>query len=184
MVTKSNKKEVEVIEKKEIKENIIQKSISEYAEIAYLEYAMSVVKGRAIPSMEDGLKPVHRRILYAMFKEGMIHSSVHKKSARVVGNVLGLYHPHGDQSVYEALVRQAQTFSVRYPLIDGQGNFGSRDGDSAASMRYSEAKLAPITQLYLDEIKDNCVDFIPNYDGSEIEPRFLTARVPFILLNT
>ena len=183
MVTKTNKKEVEVVEKKEIKENIIQKSISEYAEIAYLEYAMSVVKGRAIPSMEDGLKPVHRRILYAMFKEGMIHSSVHKKSARVVGNVLGLYHPHGDQSVYEALVRQAQTFSVRYPLIDGQGNFGSRDGDSAASMRYSEAKLAPITQLYLDEIKDNCVDFIPNYDGSEIEPRFLTARVPFILLN-
>lgn len=124
------------INKKSVKENVINQSISEYAERAYLEYAMSVVKGRAIPSVEDGLKPVHRRILYAMFKEGMVHTSVHKKSARVVGNVLGLYHPHGDQSVYEALVRQAQNFSVRYPLIDGQGNFGSRDGDTAASMRY------------------------------------------------
>lgn len=160
-----------------------EQNISSYAEMAYLEYAMSVVKGRAIPSVEDGLKPVHRRILYSMYKEGMHHNSVHKKSARVVGNVLGLYHPHGDQSVYEALVRQAQSFSVRYPLIDGQGNFGSRDGDSAASMRYSEVKLGPISQLYLDEIKDNCVDFIPNYDGEEQEPRFLPSKIPFILLN-
>jgi topoisomerase-4 subunit A len=166
-----------------MEEAIIKKSISDYAEMAYLEYAMSVVKGRAIPSVEDGLKPVHRRILYAMFREGMIHSSVHKKSARVVGNVLGLYHPHGDQAVYEALVRQAQDFSVRYTLIDGQGNFGSRDGDSQASMRYTEVKLSPITQLYLEEIKDNCVDFMSNYDGSELEPRLLPARVPFVLLN-
>lgn len=162
---------------------IIQKTVTEYAERAYLEYAMSVVKGRAIPSVEDGLKPVHRRILYAMFKEGMVYSSVHKKSARVVGNVLGLYHPHGDQSVYEAMVRQTQDFSVRYPLIDGQGNFGSRDGDGAASMRYTEAKLAAISQIFLDELKDNCVDFIPNYDGSETEPRFMPSRVPFILIN-
>ncbi len=166
-----------------IKENIVVRNIAEYAEFAYLEYAMSVVKGRAIPSVEDGLKPVHRRILYAMHKEGMVHSSVHKKSARVVGNVLGFYHPHGDQSVYDALVRQAQDFSIRYPLVDGQGNFGSRDGDSAASMRYTEAKLSPITQLYLEEIRDNCVDFMPNYDGTEQEPKFLPARVPFILLN-
>lgn len=168
---------------KDIKEKIIEKNISDYAENAYLEYAMSVVKGRAIPSVEDGLKPVHRRILYAMFKEGMTHTSVHKKSARVVGNVLGLYHPHGDQSVYEALVRQAQPFSVRYTLVDGQGNFGSRDGDTAASMRYTEAKLSTITQLYMEEIKDHCVDFLPNYDGTEEEPQFLPARLPFILLN-
>lgn len=162
---------------------IIQKTVSEYAEKAYLEYAMSVVKGRAIPSVEDGLKPVHRRILYAMFREGMVHTSVYKKSARVVGNVLGLYHPHGDQSVYEAMVRQAQDFSVRYPLVAGQGNFGSRDGDGAASMRYTEAKLSAITQIYLDELKDNCVDFLPNYDGSELEPKFMPSRVPFILIN-
>lgn len=168
---------------KDFKEKIIEKNISEYAENAYLEYAMSVVKGRAIPSVEDGLKNVHRRIVYAMFKEGMTYSSVHKKCARVVGNVLGYYHPHGDQSVYNALVRQAQPFSVRYTLIDGQGNFGSRDGDTAASMRYTEAKLSAITQLYMEEIKDHCVDFIPNYDGSEIEPKVLPARLPFILLN-
>ena len=176
-----NTKEKEVI--KTIKEIFKEQNISEYAEHAYLEYAMSVVKGRAIPSVEDGLKPVHRRILYAMFKEGMVFNSVHKKSARVVGNVLGLYHPHGDQSVYEALVRQAQDFSVRYPLIDGQGNFGSRDGDGAASMRYTEAKLSAVTQLYLDEIRDKCVDMLPNYDGTEEEPKFLPARIPFVLLN-
>jgi topoisomerase-4 subunit A len=182
------KKQVEQVEVKEIvvkpmDANMIESNISTYAEHAYLEYAMSVVKGRAIPSVEDGLKPVHRRILYAMFREGMVHTSVHKKSARVVGNVLGLYHPHGDQSVYQAMVRQAQNFSVRYPLIDGQGNFGSRDGDGAASMRYTEAKLSPITQLYLDEIRDQCVDFMPNYDGSESEPKVLPAHIPFILLN-
>lgn len=134
MKEKNKSQEVAVVKEKD--QRIIEQNVSVYAERAYLEYAMSVVKGRAIPFVEDGLKPVHRRILYAMFKEGMTYNSVHKKSARVVGNVLGLYHPHGDQSVYEALVRQAQNFSVRYTLIDGQGNFGSRDGDSAASMRY------------------------------------------------
>jgi len=136
MATKKIEKQVEQASDSLVRENIISQNIAEYAEKAYLEYALSVVKGRAIPSVEDGLKPVHRRILYSMFKEGMVHSSVHKKSARVVGNVLGLYHPHGDQSVYEAMVRQAQDFSVRYVLVDGQGNFGSRDGDGAASMRY------------------------------------------------
>lgn len=179
----SEKKAKETVAIEDIKENFIEQNISDYAEYAYLDYAMSVVKGRALPSVEDGLKPVHRRILYAMYREGMIHTSVHKKSARVVGNVLGLYHPHGDQSVYEAMVRQAQDFTVRYPLIDGQGNFGSRDGDGAASMRYTEAKLAPITQLFLDEIGDHCVDTRDNYDGSETEPVFLPARMPFILLN-
>lgn len=182
---KTKKVEVKEIKTslKDIKEKIVEQNISDYALRAYLEYAMSVVKGRAIPFIEDGLKPVHRRILYAMFKEGMTYNSVHKKSARVVGNVLGYYHPHGDQSVYSAMVRQAQPFSVRYPLIDGQGNFGSRDGDTAASMRYTEAKLAMITQMYMEEIKDHCVDFLPNYDGTEEEPQFLPARLPFILLN-
>lgn len=161
----------------------IDTNISEYAENSYLEYAMSVVKGRAIPSVEDGLKPVHRRILYTMHKEGLHHNTVPKKSARVVGTVLGFYHPHGDLSVYEALVRQAQDFNMRYTLIDGQGNFGSRDGDSFAASRYTECKLSAITQLYLDEMKDRCVDFVPNYDGTELEPVFLPSRVPFILLN-
>lgn len=164
MKNKSVKKEVEVVNQ-EVKENILSQNISEYAERAYLEYAMSVVKGRAIPSVEDGLKPVHRRILYAMFKEGMVHTSVHKKSARVVGNVLGLYHPHGDQSVYEAMVRQAQEFSVRYCLIDGQGNFGSRDGDGAASMRYCfSADTRVMTEKGLVKIID-----IPNDKNSLFE---------------
>lgn len=164
-------------------ERIIEKNIDDYVKPAYLEYALSVAMGRAIPSIEDGLKPVHRRVVYAMFKEGMVFSDVYKKSARVVGNVLGKYHPHGDQSVYDALVRQAQDFSVRYPLIAGQGNFGSRDGDGAASMRYTEAKLSKYANLYLEELKEQCVDFLPNYDGSELEPQFLPARVPFVLLN-
>lgn len=164
-------------------EKIIEKDIQDYLKPAYLEYALSVALSRAIPAIHDGLKPVHRRIIYAMFKEKMVFSEVHKKSARVVGNVLGLYHPHGDQSVYQAMVRQAQDFSVRYPLIDGQGNFGSRDGDGAASMRYTEAKLSKYANLYLEELRDRCVDFVPNYDGSEVEPVYLPARVPFVLLN-
>lgn len=163
--------------------NFNSQNISEYAERAYLDYSISVVKGRAIPSIEDGLKPVHRRLIYTMCRDGMLHNSIHRKSAKVVGAVLGSFHPHGDQSVYDALVRQTQEFNVRYPLIDGQGNFGSRDGDGAASMRYTEIKLDAITQLYLDEIKDNCVDFMPNYDGNELEPKLLPARIPFILLN-
>ncbi|MEO7057128.1 MAG: DNA topoisomerase IV subunit A [Caldimonas sp.] len=162
-------------------------SLSEYAERAYLEYALSVVKGRALPDVCDGQKPVQRRILYAMARMGLAFTSAAGpravKSARVVGDVLGRFHPHGDQAAYDALVRMAQDFAQRYPLIDGQGNFGSRDGDGAAAMRYTEARLAPISRLLLDEIDEGTVDFIPNYDGSTEEPRLLPARLPFVLLN-
>ena len=162
-------------------------TLSHYAERAYLEYALSVVKGRALPDVCDGQKPVQRRILYSMDRMGLSFSSASGpkpvKSARVVGDVLGRYHPHGDTAAYDAMVRMAQDFALRYPLIDGQGNFGSRDGDGAAAMRYTEARLAPITRLLLDEIDMGTVDFIPNYDGSTEEPRQLPARLPFVLLN-
>ena len=161
-----------------------------YAQRAYLEYALSVVKGRALPDVCDGLKPVQRRILYSMDRMGLGYSGPTRstaakpvKSARVVGDVLGRFHPHGDQSAYDALVRMAQDFAQRYPLIDGQGNFGSRDGDGAAAMRYTEARLAKITGLLLDEIDQGTVDFIPTYDGSFEEPKQLPARLPFNLLN-
>ncbi len=162
-------------------------TLATYAQRAYLEYALSVVKGRALPDVCDGQKPVQRRILYAMQRMGLGHGSSGApkpvKSARVVGDVLGRFHPHGDQAAYDALVRMAQDFSQRYPLIDGQGNFGSRDGDGAAAMRYTEARLAKITTLLLDEIDEGTVDFIANYDGSTEEPRQLPARLPFTLLN-
>ncbi|MEZ5664619.1 MAG: DNA topoisomerase IV subunit A [Burkholderiaceae bacterium] len=161
-----------------------------YAQRAYLEYALSVVKGRALPDVCDGQKPVQRRILYAMERMGLGYSgpggntpAKPVKSARVVGDVLGRFHPHGDQAAYDALVRMAQDFAQRYPLIDGQGNFGSRDGDGAAAMRYTEARLSRITRLLLDEIDEGTVDFTPNYDGSTEEPRQLPARLPFNLLN-
>jgi topoisomerase-4 subunit A len=161
--------------------------LADYAERAYLEYALSVVKGRALPDVCDGNKPVQRRILYAMHRMGLAFTTAGGpkpvKSARVVGDVLGRYHPHGDTAAYDALVRMAQGFSQRYPLIDGQGNFGSRDGDGAAAMRYTEARLAPIARLLLDEIDEGTVDFQPNYDGSTEEPRQLPARLPFVLLN-
>ena len=165
-------------------------TLAHYAERAYLEYALSVVKGRALPDVCDGAKPVQRRILYAMQRMGLGHTGPGAagaprpvKSARVVGDVLGRFHPHSDQAAYDALVRMAQDFSLRYPLIDGQGNFGSRDGDGAAAMRYTEARLSPIARLLLDEIDEGTVDFIPNYDGSTEEPRQLPARLPFLLLN-
>lgn len=154
-----------------------------YAERAYLDYAISVVKGRALPECADGQKPVQRRILYAMNEMGLGTGSKPMKSARVVGDVLGKYHPHGDQAAYDAMVRMAQSFSLRYPLIDGQGNFGSRDGDGAAAMRYTEARLTPIAKLLLDEIDMGTVDFVQNYDGSLSEPKLLPARLPFVLLN-
>ncbi|MDX1667894.1 MAG: DNA topoisomerase IV subunit A [Limnobacter sp.] len=154
-----------------------------YAEQAYLDYAISVVKGRALPECADGQKPVQRRILFAMNEMGLGTGSKPMKSARVVGDVLGKYHPHGDQAAYDAMVRMAQSFSLRYPLIDGQGNFGSRDGDGAAAMRYTEARLTPISRLLLDEIDMGTVDFIQNYDGSLQEPKLLPARLPFVLLN-
>jgi len=157
--------------------------IADYAERAYLEYAVSVVKGRALPEVCDGQKPVQRRILYAMRQMGLTHGNKHVKSARVVGDVLGKYHPHGDSSAYEAMVRLAQDFAMRYPLVDGQGNFGSRDGDNAAAMRYTEARLTPIADLLLSELDMGTVDFIPNYDGAFQEPAMLPARLPMVLLN-
>ncbi len=167
-----------------------QLNLATYAQRAYLEYALSVVKGRALPDVCDGQKPVQRRILYSMSRMGLGFGGANGntgakpvKSARVVGDVLGRFHPHGDQAAYDALVRMAQDFSQRYPLIDGQGNFGSRDGDGAAAMRYTEARLAKITSLLLDEIDQGTVDFQPNYDGSTEEPRQLPARLPFALLN-
>jgi topoisomerase-4 subunit A len=165
-------------------------TLADYAQTAYLEYALSVVKGRALPDVSDGQKPVQRRILYSMSRMGLGFGGTNGnvgakpvKSARVVGDVLGRFHPHSDQAAYDALVRMAQDFSQRYPLVDGQGNFGSRDGDGAAAMRYTEARLARITSLLLDEIDEGTVDFIPNYDGSTQEPRLLPARLPFTLLN-
>ena len=165
-------------------------ALGHYAQRAYLEYALSVVKGRALPDVCDGQKPVQRRILYSLSRLGLGFGGPNGavgarpvKSARVVGDVLGRYHPHGDSAAYDALVRMAQDFSQRYPLIDGQGNFGSRDGDGAAAMRYTEARLARITSLLLDEIDEGTVDFQPNYDGSTEEPKQLPARLPFALLN-
>lgn len=157
--------------------------LGQYAERAYLEYAMSVVKGRALPEVSDGQKPVQRRILYAMRDMGLTSGAKPVKSARVVGEILGKYHPHGDSSAYEAMVRMAQDFTLRYPLIDGIGNFGSRDGDGAAAMRYTEARLTPIAELLLSEINQGTVDFVPNYDGAFEEPLHLPARLPMVLLN-
>ena len=158
-------------------------SLGRYAERAYLEYAMSVVKGRALPEVSDGQKPVQRRILYAMRDMGLSAGAKPVKSARVVGEILGKYHPHGDASAYDAMVRMAQDFTLRYPLIDGIGNFGSRDGDGAAAMRYTEARLTPLADLLLSEIHMGTVDFVPNYDGAFEEPVQLPARLPMVLLN-
>ncbi len=154
-----------------------------YAERAYLDYAISVVKGRALPDICDGQKPVQRRILYAMQAMGLGSAAKPVKSARVVGDVLGKFHPHGDQAAYEALVRMAQDFTLRYPLIDGQGNFGSRDGDGAAAMRYTEARLTAFARVLLDELDEGTVEFQANYDGSTEEPALLPARLPVVLLN-
>jgi DNA gyrase subunit A len=150
---------------------------------SYLDYAMSVIVSRALPDVRDGLKPVHRRILYAMNDMGLTHTSPHRKSARIVGEVLGKYHPHGDASVYDAMVRMAQEFSMRYPLVDGQGNFGSVDNDPPAAMRYTEARLARIAEEMLVDIDKDTVDFMPNFDDSLTEPRVLPARIPNLLLN-
>jgi topoisomerase-4 subunit A len=157
--------------------------LAEFAERSYLEYAMSVVTGRALPDVADGQKPVQRRILFAMHELGLYAPARHVKSARVVGDVLGKYHPHGDVAAYDALVRQAQDFTLRYPLIDGQGNFGSRDGDNAAAMRYTECRLTPIATLLLSEIDQDTVEFVPNYDGAFQEPKLLPARLPMLLAN-
>ncbi|MDR1663047.1 MAG: DNA gyrase subunit A [Endomicrobium sp.] len=163
--------------------SIVPRDIEDEMRTSYIDYAMSVIVGRALPDVRDGLKPVHRRILYAMKEMGLKHNTAYKKSARVVGDVLGKYHPHGDSAVYGAVVRMAQDFSLRYPMIDGQGNFGSVDGDSAAAMRYTEVRMDAITEEMLADLDKNTVDFISNYDGSLKEPLILPSKIPSLLIN-
>src|SRR5216117_636060 len=150
---------------------------------SYLDYAMSVIIGRALPDVRDGLKPVHRRVLWAMHELGNTYNKAYKKSARVVGDVIGKYHPHGDTAVYDTIVRMAQDFSMRYPLIDGQGNFGSVDGDAPAAMRYTEVRMARLANEVLADIEKETVDFQPNYDESLHEPTVLPTRIPNLLIN-
>ena len=162
---------------------IVPISIRDEMRRSYIDYAMSVIVGRALPDVRDGLKPVHRRILYAMHEMGLSPEKAFKKCAKVVGEVLGKYHPHGDTAVYDALVRLAQDFSSRYPLVNGHGNFGSVEGDNAAAMRYTECKLTHIATNMLEDIEQDTVDFVDNYDGSEQEPSVLPCRLPMLLLN-
>src|SRR6266700_4252268 len=157
---------------------VLPRNLQEEMQTSYMEYAMSVIISRALPDVRDGLKPVQRRILYAMHRAGATSASRTKKSAAFVGDVLKLYHPHSDTAVYDALVRMAQPFSLRYPLIEGQGNFGSIDGDPPAAMRYTEARLARIAEELLADIEKETVDFIPNFDETEREPTVLPTRVP------
>jgi len=164
-------------------EKIILRPIEEEMKDSYIDYAMSVIVGRALPDVRDGLKPVHRRILFAMNELGLTHSKAYKKSARIVGEVLGKYHPHGDTAVYESMVRMAQDFSLRYPLVEGQGNFGSIDGDNAAAMRYTEARLSSASNELLTDIDKNTVDFVPNFDESLVEPAILPSKLPNLLIN-
>src|SRR6202453_5168065 len=163
--------------------NIIPTNIEDEMRSSYLAYAMSVIIGRALPDIRDGLKPVHRRILYAMQQMGLQPNRPTRKCARIVGEVMGKYHPHGNLAVYDALVRLAQPFSLRYPLVEGQGNFGSVDGDPPAADRYTEARLSRIASTLLEDLDKETVDFKPNYDDSEVEPEVLPSRVPNLLLN-
>src|SRR5690554_2646459 len=158
-------------------------SIEKEMKTSYLDYAMSVIVSRAIPDLRDGLKPVHRRILFAMFEGGNTHDKPYRKSARAVGDVMGKYHPHGDSAIYDALVRMAQDFSMSLPLLDGQGNFGSMDGDNAAAMRYTEVRMARPASALLADIEKDTVDFQDNYDGKDREPTVLPARFPNMLVN-
>ena len=164
-------------------EKIIPVSIEEEMKTAYIDYSMSVIVSRALPDVRDGLKPVHRRVLYGMLDLGVRASGSHKKSARIVGEVLGKYHPHGDSSVYDAMVRMAQVWSLRYPLVDGQGNFGSVDGDSPAAMRYTEARLQKVAEEILSDLDKDTVDFTPNFDDSLMEPSVMPTRIPALLVN-
>ena len=164
-------------------EKIIERDIEKEMKTAYIDYAMSVIVQRALPDVRDGLKPVHRRILYAMHEDGITSDKPYRKCANTVGSVLGRYHPHGDASVYDAMVRMAQDFSLRYMLIDGHGNFGSIDGDGAAAMRYTEARMAKISNYMMADIEKNTVNFMPNYDDRLQEPTVLPARIPALLVN-
>lgn len=168
------------MEQQELKSQI---NIEQEMKTSYLDYSMSVIVGRALPDVRDGLKPVHRRILYAMFREGLLHNKKYSKSAGVVGEVLKKYHPHGDSAVYDTMVRMAQDFNMRYPLVDGQGNFGSVDGDSAAAYRYTEARLTKLAEELLADIDKETVDFVPNFDETTLEPTVLPTRIPNLLIN-
>src|SRR3989338_7684905 len=165
------------------KERIIPVHIEEEMKNSYLSYSMSVIISRALPDVRDGLKPVHRRILYGMKDLNLEHNKPYKKSARIVGEVLGKYHPHGDMAVYDSIVRMVQDFSLRYPLVDGQGNFGSVDGDAAAAMRYTEARMSAIASEIMGDIEKDTVDFSPNFDASLEEPQLLPAALPNLLVN-
>ena len=167
----------------EIAREVLPVSLEEEMRQSYLDYAMSVIVGRALPDVRDGLKPVHRRVLYAMRELGNDWNKPYKKSARVVGDVIGKYHPHGDTAVYDTIVRMAQPFSMRYLLVDGQGNFGSVDGDTPAAMRYTEVRMSRLAHELLADIDKDTVDFIPNYDESELEPSVLPTRIPHLLVN-
>src|SRR5512145_3313226 len=167
----------------EIAKELLNVNLEDEMRKSYLDYAMSVIVGRALPDVRDGLKPVHRRVLYAMRELGNDWNKPYKKSARVVGDVIGKYHPHGDAAVYDTIVRMAQPFSLRYLLVDGQGNFGSVDGDSAAAMRYTEVRMSRLAHELLADIDKETVDFVPNYDESEQEPAVLPARIPNLLIN-
>lgn len=167
----------------ETSKGIVQQDIAERTALSFLSYANYVIEDRAVPKVNDGLKPVHRRILYAMHGLGLKPNAAYKKSARTVGEVLGKFHPHGDTSVYDAMVGMAQDFSMRYPLVDGHGNFGNVDGDSAAALRYTEAKLSSVGELMLKDIEKNTVDMQPNFDDSEVEPLVLPGLFPALLCN-
>ena len=164
-------------------DRILKIDIKQEMQSAYIDYSMSVIVARALPDVRDGFKPVHRRVLFGMDKLGNTSDKPYKKSARIVGDVLGKYHPHGDSSVYFALVRMAQPWSLRYPLVDGQGNFGSVDGDSPAAMRYTEARLSRIAEEMLRDIEKDTVDFTPNFDNTLEEPTVLPTRIPNLLVN-
>ena len=167
----------------EIAQEILSVSLEEEMQQSYLDYAISVIVGRALPDVRDGLKPVHRRVLHAMRELGNDYNKPYKKSARVVGDVIGKYHPHGDSAVYDTIVRMAQPFSLRYLLVDGQGNFGSVDGDAPAAMRYTEVRMSRIAHEIIADIDKATVDFVENYDGSESEPSVMPTRVPNLLIN-
>src|SRR6266550_2089550 len=163
--------------------NLIPVNIEDEMRRSYVDYAMSVIIGRALPDVRDGLKPVHRRILYGMRDMGLASNRPYRKCAKIVGEVMGNYHPHGDSPIYDALVRMAQEFSYRYTLVDGQGNFGSVDGDPAAAMRYTEARMTPFAEALLEDIDKETVDFVPNYDEEREEPSYLPSKVPNLLVN-
>jgi len=164
-------------------ERIIPVNIEEEMKSSYIDYSMSVIVSRALPDVRDGLKPVHRRVLFGMYELGVLSNRSFKKSARIVGEVLGKYHPHGDSAVYDAMVRMAQDFSMRYPVVEGQGNFGSIDGDPPAAMRYTEVRMAKITDQMYGDLEKETVSFSPNYDGSEFIPDVLPTKIPNLLVN-